>query len=104
MSSLFYYTGLVVWAFICFGIFCFLCACFLSLWDRTISPSLENLRFALFGKPWRENCTYYQLWSGMAKWHYRYYTRGNGNRHFARCAIKRLIMEARKESKRTRDR
>lgn len=104
MNSLFYYTGLVVWVFIGFGVLCILYICFLTLWDRNISPSLKNIRFALFGKPWCENCTYYQLWSGMAKWHYRYYTRGNGNRYFARWAIKRLIMEARKESKRTRDR
>lgn len=102
MSSLFYYTGVVVWLLMGFIIFCVLFIAFCVLWDRDISPSLENLRFAVFGKPWREKCSYYQLWNGMANWHYRYYKRGSGNKHFARCAMRRLIKEARRESKRIR--
>lgn len=99
MSSVFYYTGMLFWLFAGLVVFCLLCVCLLTIWKRSILPSLENLCFALFGKPWHEKSSYYQLWSGMARWHYRYYTRGNGNKHFARMAMKRLIREARKESK-----
>lgn len=99
MSSLFYYTGVVVWVIIGFIAVSVFFVVFWTLWDRDISPSLANLRFAVFGKPWSERCSYYQLWRGMPKWHYRYYKKGRGNKHFARCAMRRLIREARRESK-----
>ena len=76
MSSLFYYTGILVWIALCLVFVCCLSVVFWTLWDREISPSLGNLRFAVFGKPRTEKCSYYQLWKGMAKWHYRYYKKG----------------------------
>lgn len=100
MTTLFYYTGIVVWLFI-FAIL--LIIMFTALWDfydRTVRPSLGNLRFAIFGKPLTEKMTYYDLWSHMSPWHYRYYTRGSGNKNFSRLAIRRLVFEARKESRR----
>ena len=99
MSSLFYYTGVVVWVIIGFIAVSVFFVIFWTLWDREISPSLGNLRFAVFGKSWKEKCSYYQLWEGMAKWHYRYYMKGRGSKHFARCAMRWLIREARRESK-----
>ena len=54
MSSLFYYTGVVVWVIIGFIAICVFFVIFWTLWDRDISPSLANLRFAVFGKPWQQ--------------------------------------------------
>lgn len=100
IDILFYWTGFLVWIGIASVIGGILFFAFLHWYDRVVRPSMENLRFYLFGKSWREQATYYKLWSGKAKWHYRYYTRGSGNKHFARCAMKRLVYEARKESRR----
>lgn len=51
MSSLFHYTGVVVWVIIGFIAVSVFFVVFWTLWDRDISPSLANLRFAVFGKP-----------------------------------------------------
>lgn len=100
MSELFYYTGAVVWLFIGVCILSFLTIAARDLWRRDVLPSLFNLRFSLFGKPKGEKRSYYELWCGLSPWSYRYYIRGNGRGHFSRCAMKRLIREARKETKR----
>ena len=99
MEQIFYLTGVVVWFFIGTLVAGFLLLAFCHWYDREVLPSLGNLRFAIFGKPWNERATYYNIWAGKAKWKYRYYTRGRGNRHFARLAMKRLVYEARKESR-----
>ncbi len=97
MGQIFYWTGVVFWSAVGILAVVLLFIALYYWYDREISPSLGNLRFAIFGKSWNEKTTYYKLWSGMAKWHYRYYTRGRGNKHFARLAMKRLLYEARKE-------
>lgn len=101
-ASFFYWTGVVFWLTIGTVISGLLFIAFCYWYDREISPSLGNLRFAIFGKPWNEKTSYYKLWAGKAKWHYRYYTRGRGNRHFARLAMKRLVYEARKECRKNK--
>ncbi len=98
IDTLFYWTGAIMWLTIvsvATGVFLVAVYCW---FDREIVPSVGNLRFFLFGKSRREHATYYKLWAGMARWHYFYYTRGSGKRHFSRYAMKRLIREARKES------
>jgi len=98
MTELVYFTGVVAWILIGLWVLYMLYRCLWPLWDREICPSFHNLRFAIFGKS-RKDKSYYEMWSDMPKWRYRYFTRGNGKRFFGRCAMKRLIREARKESK-----
>lgn len=101
MNDLFVATGMIFWGFIATVTLSIIVIGIGTFWSREIHPSLANLWFAFFGKglsPYRR-FSYYKIWSGMAKWHYRYYTRGNGNKHFARLAMKKLLREARKESK-----
>lgn len=99
MDYFFYYTGIMVWLSLAIIVSLAIWYSLVSLWDRELRPSLYNLWFALSGRLPRGEHSYYAVWRGLAKWHYRYYTRGNGNRHYARWAMRRLVYEARKESK-----
>ena len=112
MTSFFYYSGIVFWAIISPAIL--FCVCFVGTywWNKVFLPSAGNLLFILFGvrsysSVWYYNkacrdMTYYDLWCSLSGWQYRYFTRGDGRKHFGRCAIWRLVREARKESKRVR--
>lgn len=82
MEQIFYWTGVVFW-FSIVTVFLGLISLALYYWyDRKISPSLRNLRFAIFGKRRNEQATYYKLWTVHPKWFYRYCTRGRGNYQF----------------------
>lgn len=100
MREFFFYTGVVVWCIIGMMVLTVVGVALMELWSTTIRPSVGNLWFVCFGKALtcHRNHSYYRMWSGMGRTQYRYYTRGSGNKHFARCAMKRLIREARKES------
>ena len=99
-SSFFHYffflTGIITWLTIALllGIPLFITFCY--LYDSRIQPIFRNLRFALFARP--KSLSFYEEWSKLPSWHYLYYTRGQGNKNFARCATRRLVLEARKES------
>lgn len=97
MSTLFYYTGMAVWIIVAFMVSIAMLIALIFVWDRNGRPSLLNIHFALFGKSKKEKKTYYELWCQLPRWHYRYYTKSEGSRNFARCAMKRLVAEARKE-------
>ena len=102
-ESLFFWSGVVVWCVIAAGAIIVACLAFFQLWDRTVSPSLGNLRFAIFGKGYRnKGISYYKLWSSKPKYIYRHVARGAGRRNFGRLAMKRLVREARRESLRGR--
>ena len=103
LESFFYWSGVVVWFFISTLFLLFLCLVFLQLWSRIFRPCMENLCFAIFGKGYRnKDISYYKLWSGMARTRnlYRYHAKGQGRKNFGRLALKRLVCEARKESRR----
>lgn len=98
-ESLFFWTGVVVWCIIAAVAIIVASLALFQLWDRTVSPSLENLRFAIFGKGYsNKGITYYKLWSGKPRHSYRYMAKGSGRRNFGRLALKRLVREARRES------
>lgn len=99
MDGFFYYSGIVSWCIltpILLVIFAFM---LFYWWNRVFIPSLQNLRFAFFGKSKKENRSYYELWYNMYRWGYHYYYHGRGKGCFSRLAMRRLIMEARRESK-----
>lgn len=102
MEQIFYWTGVVFWFSIGTLFLGFISLALYYWYDRKISPSLRNLRFAIFGKRRNEQATYYKLWTVHPKWFYRYCTRGRGKCHFARLAMKRLVYEARKESQKNK--
>ena len=91
-------TGILVWCLLLLAMAAVIINAALSFWRTTIRPSLSNLLFALTGKPRGDRRSYYEYWSTMPRHRYRYYTRGAGRRNFNRCALKRLLYEARKES------
>ena len=98
LQSFFYWSGVAAWVMA--GPVLLVAVLFvLSYWVHdTVRPSLGNLRFALLGKPRSDRRSYYEIWCGMYRWHYRHYTRGAGSRNFARCALRRLLREARRET------
>lgn len=95
-----FYTGVFAWSFV--GLLCLIviCVALKILWDTTLRPSFSNLWIAIVGKSFtsQRHRSYYEIWSSMERKQYYYFTKGKGNHHFARCAIKRLVYEARKES------
>lgn len=100
MSEMFFYwSGVALWIILGPVIVVVLLFLLFYWWDCCLLPSFANLRFAFIGKPKKETRSYYRLWKDMYSWRYKYYTRGEGNKNFSRCAMRRLIREARKESK-----
>lgn len=101
LQSFFYWSGVIAWIVISpiltaavFFVVHYYCT-------QVIKPSFENLCFALFGKhgKWMKDMTYYEMWNRQYYWNYRYYLHGGGNKNFARCAWRRLVYEAWKESR-----
>ena len=99
ISTLFFWTGLTVWGLLSALVIYFILRAVGSVWCRTVYPALCNLRFAFFGKPKNDPRSYYEYWKDFSnRLLYRYYIHGAGSRCFARCAMRRLLYEARKES------
>lgn len=100
MDRMFYWTGIVVWVFIASILLSVLFSAIVQLWRREISPSIENISFALFGKGWRYRyLTYYKLWDGILNKPSTRRRLKRRHNHFSRFAWRRLIREARREDK-----
>ena len=99
-----YWTGVVVWCIISVIVLFLLYIAFCTIWNRELKPVLSNLRLIFFGLPRSEKRSYYQIWSDMYPWHYRYYTRGQGKGKLNRCVLRKIIFRARQEDlKKQRD-
>ena len=98
----FFWSGVVMWFILGPVIFLFSLLFVGYLWSYRLVPSIGNLRFAFFGKPKGERRSYLELWNAQYRWNYHYYTRGEGNKNFARHAIRRLTREARREKQKMR--
>lgn len=98
MEHIFYWTGFWFWTTVCILLTGVLILALYDWYNRELSVTLKNLRFAIFGKSRNNKKTYHEIWSRKPRSWYRYCTRGKGNKNFARLAMKRLLYEVRKES------
>ena len=103
MDKIFYWTGIVVWVFIASILLAVIFSAIVQFWCREISPSIDNISFALFGKGWRyRHLTYYKLWDGILNKSSTRRRLKRRHNHFSRFAWRRLIREARQEDKKNR--
>lgn len=94
MNTIFLTTGVIVWVIIILIILYAVC-CFIR---NHVYPSLGNLWFVILSYlPWDDDL-YVDMWTQLRtmKGRYFFYTRGKGNCNFARCAVRRLVLRARK--------
>ena len=97
IDSIIYWTGAMVWIFISAILLALFVLAMEQFWNRTLSVSLENIRFGLFGSS-KKGFHYYERWDMI--YHrpglHRHWTKKHHN--YSRFAYKRLVREARKES------
>ncbi len=97
-GNFFFWSGVIAWMIISPIIVAVLCFMVFYYCTRVILPSFNNLRFAFFGKHGKgmKDITYYELW-----YHWNYYSHylNSDSKPFARCAWRRLVYEAWKESR-----
>lgn len=100
IEKLFFWSGAVVWLLIATILLSVFLQGLFYFWRREISPSIENISFALFGKGWRyRHLTYYKLWDGILNKPSTRRRLKRRHNHFSRFAWCRLIREARREDK-----
>ena len=98
MTSIIYYTGVLVWLFIAFIAFACIAAYCVGFWVEHIKPSVSNLKFCMFGnKEWKGR--YYEIWKEQYSSRYSIQKHWHSMKHFRRLAYKRFISEILKERK-----